>query len=221
MTTLAQDLQAQILANYADLTPHRASRGYVGMSGIGGCLYDLYMRARHAIPTNDQLQWYGWTGQLHEAAVKRLLGLDGEAVGTFLGHERPEYEIIAGFDSRYRGHIDTRLVRDNVVVDVKSTGWSKFKRTVQGEINPVHVAQVQAYMDHGCFDHGILVYIARDVPHRELADLPVWAVDAYRDEELMAELNWRAAHVLAALDGETDPPPCSCGYCYGNWAGVE
>lgn len=220
--TTAPYLLGQMIDRFREITPHRDHRGYVGMSGIGGCLYDLYMRARHNIPPSDRLKWYGLTGAWHEAAVKRLLGQDAEAVTTFLGYPNPEHELVADFDARYRGHYDA-VMPDGTLIEAKSVNWKKFAQVKRyGAFEP-HEAQCQAYMRHGGFDHAILVYICRDMPHKELFSpaCPLWTVDVERNEAWMDNLDDRAQRVLAALDGDYDPPSCTCGYCGQNWAGVE
>jgi hypothetical protein len=208
-----------------ELTPHKDFRGYVGMSGIGGCLYDLYMRAKHAIPPDDRLKWYGYTGQFHEAAVKRLLGLERDAVLTFLGNPDPAHEIVADFDARYRGHYDAALsgTSEGTLVEIKSVNWKRFRQVKVGGWPRTHIAQVQAYMRHGPFDHAILVYICRDMPHKQLFQPapPLWCVDVYKDDGHGKELDERAIEVLGALDDERDPPHCDCGWCGRNWEGVE
>lgn len=217
------NLMNQMIDRFRDeLTPHRDHRGYVGMSGIGGCLYDLYMRAKHNIPSDDRLRWYGWMGQVHEAAVKRLLGLEADAMGTFLGRPNPEHELIADFDDRYRGHYDAKMP-DGTLVEIKSVNWRKFQQVCQRGAFDKHVAQVQAYMAHGGFDHCVIVYVCRDVPHRALFSPtpPLWTVDVELDAGFACALDEGAIGVLLALDGDIDPPLCTCGYCGRNWARVE
>jgi len=215
----ASHLLGKLTDRFHDLTPHKDFRNYVGMSGIGGCLFDLYMRAEHNIRPDDRLKWYGLTGQLHEAAVKRLLGLDADAMRTFLGYPTTDHEIIADFDDRYRGHYDAVLPY-GTLIEIKSTNAHKFKRIRASTPDPKHVAQCQAYMRHGNFDHAILVYICRDLHHRDLfrPAPPFWTIDVPRDEGLMEHLDEQAQLVLAALDGDADLPTCTCGYCEMNWS---
>lgn len=218
----ATSLMAQMLDQFHELTPHKDYRNYVGMSGIGGCLYDLYMRAKHHIRSDDRLRWYGWQGQVHEAAVKRLLGLETDAMGTFLGRPNPEHELIADFDDRYRGHYDA-VARDGTLVEIKSVNWKRFQMARATGAFDKHIAQVQAYMHHGDFDHCVIVYVCRDMPHKALfrPALPLWTVDVELAAEHAERLNHRAMDVLSALDGEIVPPSCTCTFCFRNWAGFE
>jgi len=121
-------------------------------------------------------------------------------------------ELVADFDERYRGHTDYELP-DGTLVEIKSTRWDKFVEIVHVKPrgNFRHIAQVQAYMRHGNYSHAILIYVARDMPHRDW-EFPFWCVDVPRDERLMDELDEKAKMILAAID-KGQPPDCTCRYC--------
>jgi hypothetical protein len=207
----AKDLKHRLIESLRTNGPHQEWRGYVGMSGIGGCPRDLYWRAIDPILASDQLHWYGWSGYLHEAALKNLLGAHREAILTFLSGSLPVgRELIADFDPRYRGHTDHEAP-DGTLIEYKSTGWNKFLKIQQRGAGLRHIAQVQAYMRHGNYPNAIIVYVARDVPHREW-QIPFWCLDVERDERMMDELDEKARMVLAAVDVGI-PPECTCNYC--------
>jgi hypothetical protein len=207
----ANELKRELVVTFRENSVHQDFRGYVGMSGIGGCLRDLYWRAVKEIPGEDRLAWYGWTGYLHEAAVKRLMGAHREAMLTFLGGSVPVgRELVAAFDERYRGHTDHEL-EDGTLIEIKSVNWRRFQQVRERGAFERHVAQVQAYMRHGKYEHAIIVYVARDADHREWV-FPFWCVDVASDMLAMDRLDGRAMTVLAAIDAEM-PPECTCGYC--------
>jgi hypothetical protein len=209
---LAKELKQQLVESFRTHSRHDRFRNYLGMSGIGGCPRQLYFQTIEPIEADDRLKWYGWTGYLHEAGLKDLLGAHEEAVATLLGGSSPVgRELIADFDERYRGHTDYEL-SDGTLVEIKSTRWDKWIeiKAIKGA-NPRHIAQVQAYMRHGDYPHAILIYVARDMPHRDW-EFPFWCVDVPRDEWLMNELDEKAKMILAAIDSGR-PPDCTCKYC--------
>lgn len=234
----AKELMEQVVKSFRSYGGHIDRRGYLGMSGIGGCPRQQYFSVVNPEEADDRLQWYGWTGYTHEAAIKNLLGQQADAVLTMIfggASMFPEAmiklkpkgfnleasiegddstwprELMADFDSRYRGHVDIVLL-DGTLVDVKSVGPEKFvklKRDGRGQYT--HVCQMQAYMEHGPFHRGILLYVARNLPHFSW-QLPFWCVDVPRDEMLMKRLDEKAKSILAAIDAD-EPPTCQCRWC--------
>jgi len=208
----AKYLKQKLVQGFKETNPHQDYRGYVGMSGIGGCPLDLYRRATATIPRDERLMWYGWTGYLHESAIKNLLGAHRAAILTFLGGAVPVgRELIADFDSRYRGHTDHELP-DGTLIEIKSTNWRRYQQVQARGPDPRHVAQVQAYMRHGGYPHAIIIYVARDIFHQEWDGLPFWCCDVPPDAAIMDILDDRAKAILASIDANTTPA-CSCGYC--------
>lgn len=171
--------------------------------------------------------WYAWTGDMHEAAIVRLI--TGQAVElaprTYLGMsnigycERMMYrrfmagdmavvrshqvEVVAGFDPRFRGHVDH--VVGNELYEVKSQNWNGFNKTLDRGPVQAHLDQVQAYLRHGKFDTCHLVYVARDIPHWAWSGTFFEVFDVYPDESHGKALDDKAASVLAAIDRQEEP----------------
>lgn len=190
---------SRAMINNSGLEQHRP---YLGMSQISNCprrsYYEVVAGREHL---NNQMHWYCWTGYLHEAALLKLL----ESNGAFRG-----IEVVVAFDARFRGHVDDVL--DNEVIEIKSVGWDKFLRIRRDGPVEANVDQIQMYLRHGGWPKAHLIYIARDVPHREWRGLPLWGFDIYPDQERADRLDAKAKHILAAIDAE-EPPDCDCGWC--------
>ena len=190
-------------------------RDYLGMSGIAGCPYQQYLRLVDPPKPNDRMRWYAWTGYTHEAAIIELIegaGIEGAKQG--------EQDIIADFDDRFRGHIDYCVGR--TVIDVKSVYYKKLVNVAYDGPPFENVAQMQMYMAHGNFANGILIYVARDVPHWEWEAMrydkarfgAFHVVDVPRDQVLIDKLNTKAKMILDGVDQRV-PPRCDCGRCWG------
>lgn len=211
------------------LNPGNArSNGYLGMSMVGGCptaAYDSYYGLRNE---DMRLKWYGFSGRSYENGVRNLFKYSMNF--TLVPTDHYMYHIEADFDSRYRGHADIILANqfDNelVVVDVKSLNWRKFADVkLYGRVPYSHeknVCQVQAYMDHGNFNCGAIVYTPRDIPHHEWTDeflsvdcgkvLPFEVVDVPIDVAAQIALNKQAKLLLELID-KKERPACTCGWC--------
>ena len=211
------------------LRPENARReGYLGMSMIGGCptaAYDSFMGTRKA---DMRLLWYGFAGGNYENGIRDLFRISDEFV--LLPKEHYMYHIEADFDSRYRGHADivlvSRLDGELTVVDVKSLDWFKFDLvTMYDKVPYSHeksVAQVRAYMDHGKFDRGAIIYTPRDIPHGGWSEgaldvtgnnaLPFKVIEVESNPRVRDGLNGIAALLLEAID-KRERPECTCGFC--------
>lgn len=200
MITLKNQL-CDALREKSGLEHHRP---YLGMSGIGQCprkLYFEFVNGRR--PPTDQQHWYCWTGYVHEAAIVDLLAGEKKLA--------EQIEVIAAFDSRFRGHVD--YVIDGQLIEIKSTAWNKFTGIkLDNRPQREHLEQVQMYMRHGGWTHTQIIYVARDVPHREFDGPPFWIFDVYPDKQLADKLDQKARDILAAIDRH-QPPRCECGYC--------
>lgn len=191
-------LLAENLRQKSGLESHRQ---YLGMSGISNCprkLYQEFVNGRR--PATDQQHWYCWTGYLHEAAIMNLLGVQQNSI-----------EIVAAFDNRFRGHVDH--ANDKQIYECKSVTWEKFNRIRNNNRPEIeHNNQVQMYLRHGGFNLAEIIYIARDVPHREFDGPPFWVFDILPDNVIADVLDQKARDILAAIDRQ-EIPVCTCGYC--------
>jgi hypothetical protein len=119
---------------------------------------------------------------------------------------------VAGYDDRFRGHIDLALSKSDLV-EIKSTNWTKFRDIVHRQAaDPRHLAQVQMYLRHGGWQRAFIVYIARDVPHAEFTGYPLYVLEVVPDPGLADALDTKAQAILAAIDAGS-PPACDCGWC--------
>lgn len=194
-------------------------RGYLGMSGIGNCSRRLYFEFVNGRDEPSDLQyWYCWTGYLHESAILSLFKGQAEnkvktlkfSVST-LNFSVSTLDVVAGFDSRFRGHVDCALGDD--LVEIKSVTWDKWVMVRRhDEPVPNHLYQVQMYLRHGGWQRAFLVYIARDVVHREANGIPLYVLEVRPDERLADRLDEKAKAILRAIDAG-QPPRCDCGYC--------
>jgi len=189
---------SEALRQKSGLEHHRL---YLGMSGISQCPHKLYREFLGGRkPPTDQQHWYCWTGYLHEAAIMNLLGVKQASI-----------EVVAGFDARFRGHVDH--ADGTIVYECKSVGWDKFNRIRDdGQPQKEHVEQVQMYLRHGGWQTAQVVYIARDVPHREFNGPPFLVYEVFPFPALMDRLDQKARDILTAID-RREAPACTCGYC--------
>lgn len=173
-------------------------RSYLGMSQIYRCPRVLYMsmvngRVRPGLGGRRLCH----EGLVHEAdVIARLAAAGIEVSGQ--GHE-----VVAGFDPRFRGHVDGLI--DGEVLEIKSVSQALFDAEVRRRALPPHVWQVQAYLRYGGWDWGQLVYKARDSGR-------VWVHAVRVDMLIGAQIEEKARRVLAAVD-RGEPPACECGRC--------
>lgn len=194
-----KDQLVKSLRENSGLEQHRP---YLGMSGISQCPRKLYLEfVSGRRPPTDQQHWYCWTGYLHEAAILHLLGVKPGA----------QVEVVAAFDARFRGHVDWSVGSD--VIEIKSVTWNKFNTIkINNRPQSEHNQQVQMYLRHGNWRGAQIIYIARDVPHREFDGAPFWVFEVRPDDTLADRLDQKARNILAAIDAQ-QPPRCECGYC--------
>lgn len=215
MTINAITLKDQLCQGLREKSGLEGQRNYLGMSGIGQCPRRLYLDfVEGRVSASDQQHWYCWTGYVHEAAVIRLLAEDlteAPPQGSKPTDLLRQVEVVAGYDQRFRGHVD--YVLSERVIEVKSVGWDKFVR-IRDDDQPQyeHRCQVQMYLRHGGWARGLVIYIARDVPHREFDGPPFWVFEVEPDEVMADRLDRKAQDVLAAID-RREPPACTCSWC--------
>lgn len=217
----ARDLKTQLSQALLENSGLEQKRPYLGMSQIGRCprqLYRMMMEGRSAVEMSDQRHWYCWTGCLHEAAIADLVVRAHYSLYLLGGGlDRRQVEIVAEFDERYRGHVDYEWIDNDgaiYLLEIKSVSWRKFGHIIQAR-RPgwLHYCQVQAYMRHGQYPRAFIVYLARDVPHREWRGVPLWVFDVQYNEELAMDLDRKARSILACVDNGNVMPRCECGKC--------
>jgi hypothetical protein len=201
----AFDLKTQLcqaLVKQSGLDRHRR---YLGMSGIGYCPRQLYDRYLHGLSDYDeQSHWRSWLGYLFEAGLIRLF--DNNLLTQHA-------EIVAAYDSRFRGHIDHQTA-DGDLVEIKSVDWYNFNRIRAQGPKRAHRAQVQMYLRHGGWPRAFLIYVARDMPWQQAwPGFPLWVFEERPDDDWADALDAKAQDILEALDGTGPLPVCSCGRC--------
>ncbi len=180
---------------------NQEDRHYLGMSEIGRCPLELYRKLVNGRePADAQLVRYGNEGRLHEQdVIERLDKMGIRVVNT-------QKEIVADFDSRFRGHIDGELaLGDYDLLEVKSVKLARFERVRVFGVFEEHIYQTQCYMRYGGYLRAFVVYKNRDT-----GEVAVCLVEL--DGELGARLEQKAREVLAAVDGRI-APACTCGWC--------
>jgi hypothetical protein len=175
-------------------------RDYLGMSAIGQCSARLYRRmVQGGERPSDRDLLKLRSGNVWEREV--LASLRAMQV---IDEARP-LEVVARFDQRFRGHIDAAL-QGNLVLEVKSTVQADLDRLLAlHTVKQHHMQQIQMYIEHGNFDGGIVLYIARDTGQFFSMNMP-------RIESQIAWLNEKARRVLCAVD-QRQALTCDCGYC--------
>lgn len=176
-------------------------RNYLGMSKIGSCPYILYKDMIGDFKSLPSLKAHARcrTGYLWEEEIKRRLA-DKQIFRP--GSERP---LVAMFDKRFVGHTDGEFTDGNLL-EIKTVGFEDFKKIISTKRLPVsHFWQVQAYMHHGNYQTGNVVYICTDSGEHYVYTVYYHAVTAQK-------VNARAKLVLDAFDKKA-APPCECGHC--------
>lgn len=178
-------------------------RSYLGMSAIGHCqrqLYDHLVKGRR--PPQPGGYFRCWLGLAYERAIGELLS--GEI-------ERCTEPLVAKFDDRYRGHVDSQTTDGALLIEIKTVTYDAFRQIrVHGVYPESHHSQVQAYLQHGPWEQAILLYLARDIPNDRQLHVPVWTFNVHPDPNIGEALDAKARKVLDAFDHKT-PPACLCG----------
>lgn len=193
-----------------------AQRAYLGMSQIARCSRQLYFEfVAGQTHLSDRAHQNCKRGYLIEGEFKTMFAamgilhvpqafpvLDNDTGAQRYGSER---EIIAPFDSRFRGHTDGETC-DGELLEIKSMSQEKFELARQlNRIDVAHYYQVQAYLRYGGYEHAIVEYVSS-------ATFDHWAFRIALNPRVGAEIEAKAKRVLAAIDSHT-PPRCECGKC--------
>jgi hypothetical protein len=208
-----------ILAGLRGESGLEQKRDYLGMSRVHMCPRLLYDEFNRGLTRNEMGDWNHWmclVGYTHQNMLTRLV-LEGQALAE---HEFSnmsiicEHEIMADFDSRFRGHVD--MLFGDIPVEFKSVSWRNYQEILEsGRMPRHHFGQMQLYLHHGGFENGLMVYVARDCPaplREDGREVPVWVFDVYSYPDIARKLDYRAKLVLDAVD-EGEPPQCWCGKC--------
>lgn len=180
------------------LEPHRP---YLGMSQIGRCprlLYHQFFEGNGA--HSDRAHIHCFSGYLYQGAVLRILA--GAGLADPLKGER---EIVAAFDSRFRGHTDGETT-DGELLEIKSMSAEDYGQLVKTRRLPdLYFDQVQTYMRHGDYASALVVAVSRD-------SFDLFFLTVPRNDRAGERIDCKARMILAAIDARR-PPHCTCGRC--------
>jgi hypothetical protein len=197
----AKDKMMQVVRETSGVEQDRT---YLGMSQIGRCPQLLYrwMLDGKGEPS-DKAHLNCMSGYQYEHEMLKIL------CGANLLDESDLFrigkEIIAKFDSRFRGHIDAVAV-DGSLVEIKTFNADDYNRVTRtNQLSVPYLWQVQAYMRYGLFDETLMVLVCRD-------PFTFWTMNIKRDDVLGVKIDEKAKMILAAVDTKT-PPICTCGRC--------
>jgi len=174
-------------------------RTYLGMSSIGRCPRWLYHEMVNGRATpNHRLVRLFHEGYLHERDLLERMKQAGYVV------ESSQFELVAPFDFRFRGHIDGIL--DGTLLEIKSVDDDRFHVVQELGALAEHRAQCQCYMRYGSFRDALLIYKQRSTGE-------LYMVCLRYDEQESRLLEAKAKLILKAVDGKGPLPACSCGRC--------
>ncbi|HZQ06056.1 MAG TPA: hypothetical protein VFD70_05710 [Anaerolineae bacterium] len=210
------ELVTQAIRETSGLVTHRP---YLGMSQIARCSRQLYFDfVEGREHQSDRAHQNCKRGYLIEGEFKTMLAAmgvirvvtgfpaqDHETGALLYGCER---EIIAPFDSRFRGHTDGETV-DGDLLEIKSMTQEKFEKALQlNRIDVAHYWQVQAYMRYGEYSTAIVEYVSSETFDHHAFRIAI-------NPRLGAEMEAKAKAILAAIDTH-NAPRCECGKCQRN-----
>lgn len=176
-----------------------AHRRYLGMSGIADCPRAQWTRYMNGVETGDNNHRNAYRGYLLEKDIKQIL--------ISIGFMKPESEreLLAEFDSRFRGHTEGEDVSGGLI-EVKTMSKVKYDAVVsERRLAYRHYRQVQAYMKYGNYTKCTAV-----IRCTETFEFHVMVVQP--NYAIMAELEQKAKMILACID-ESREPPCTCNRC--------
>lgn len=204
----AQDIQTKINEYLERNSGYERQRNYLGMSQIANCprlQYLEFMQGR-SVALQNHLDCY--KGHLFEMDVYQRLVAMGivEHYGPVNDPVNPRgKELVAPFDSRFRGHTDGETV-DGELLEIKSVDVMALAKLRQmGRAKYAHFLQVQAYMRYGPWAHALIVYVCRD-------SFEHLVLHSARSKRHGDELEAKAIGVLEAIDAK-QPPKCECDRC--------
>lgn len=199
-----------------------AHRPYLGMSQIARCSRQLYFDfVEGRTHLSDRAHQNCKRGYLIEGEFKTMLAamgvlravhtlpmFDSETPATLFGSER---EIVALFDSRFRGHTDGETV-DGDLLEIKSMTQEKFELAVKlNRIKVAHYYQVQAYLRYGGYSYALVEYVSSGTFDHAAFRIAL-------NPRVGDEIEQKAKRVLSAIDAQ-NAPRCECGKCGRNGHG--
>ena len=174
-------------------------RTYLGMSTIGRCPRVLYFNFVNGISPTMDAHRMAHVGYLFEGDAKERLTLDG------IYQPARVAEIVAPFDSRFRGHPDGETA-DGDLAEIKSLSDEAYVRLIQtGRLKSDSYYQIQTYLLYGPWTNAVVFAINRDTFQH-------YVLSVSKDTRAGQKMEHKAKAVLAAIDARR-PPACECGRC--------
>lgn len=173
-------------------------REYLGMSQLSKCSRALYWDYKLGVQATEASHRMSYAGYEQEANL--LILLVGAKIAKHI-----KRELIAPFDNRLKGHIDTET-KDGDLIELKSVSTEKFRKVLR-EDRPLlsHAVQVQMYMRYGEYERAFIVYRNRETYEH--------AVFTIKPDPIMQErYETKAINILRMID-KGIPPECECGRC--------
>ncbi len=174
-------------------------RNYLGMSNIAGCELVLYNNFFYEMKPSLKDYQNSYRGYMYESIIKGwLISIGFMVPGT-------EKEIVAGFDERFKGHIDGEDYKGNLI-EIKSVTQAKFEKIkADGRLPFRNFCQIQAYLRYGNYDYCTVIIVST-----ETLDIEIMQI---RDNpKILTAIHTKAISVLNAINNNI-PPKCTCGKC--------
>ena len=148
----------QNLTEYTRVTGGHERRTYLGLSQISKSeneLLEELIDGTHK-PDDDGVMLMA-LGYVVEADIRRRLE------GIKVALPNTQYEIVASYDPRVKGHIDGLTNIPGQIYEIKSTKQEKLDFIKNsGKLPTKDFLQVQGYLHHGKYKSCLVVYVARD-----------------------------------------------------------
>jgi hypothetical protein len=173
-------------------------RNYLGISKIGDCPRHAVLEYLHGVRLTEDAHRMCFAGYEQEASVIELLAQIKLAYAS-------GQEVIAPFDSRFRGHIHALTV-DGDLVEIKSVSVDKYQKVlIDRQVLRKHYMQVQLYMRYGGWQRTHIIYRCRETYEHIVICVPYAESKAEKYEQ-------KAKMMLSFIDRK-EIPPCECGRC--------
>jgi hypothetical protein len=195
---IANTLQDALAATIRFKSGLQQHRDYLGISKVAGCPRAGVREYFNGPSTDDGAHRMCFAGYEHEMSIIELLNHAGLIKVMTV-------EVVAPFDNRLRGHIDSLTIDDDLI-EIKSVTLRKFADvTKTSKALQKHFIQVQLYMRYGGWTQAFVVYRCRETYDHKVVRVPYVPVQAERFEQ-------KAMMMLRYID-RNELPTCECGYC--------